>query len=486
MTQNTIYQWNGDVANYRCQTAISENQAEETPSTGSKTRPNPAMLAQELASETSWADRYVPSTPGGTVMTPSTSSVADESNNVYVTPDEAPPTYESITSDTSERDPQELDAQSRALAEPFSQPQPQPQLHTLPSPLGLHPPFSQPQPHGLFPQHSDTEQIQWPPDRRYSRHETHSSITGTFTLNDELDLSTTSGSISIKLDVRPGPNPAILRLKTKSGSINVNDLQGDSARSRTREPSSNPRRRLEKGPNTRSPLAMLFGWGSRTAEVQQPPIPSSDDPRKQAGQVIPQDERPQQEVQDEKVVARVIHASIESSSGSVSGHLILTAGSQTRVTTSSGSINLRLVTADSGAPLPCPLSKLEQEDSRNAVRQSADLSSVLSTQSGSGSQNIYINHGFTDPQGGAIVSACRATHKVTGSGSLGIYYPKDWQGLVHASCGGSGSINVHGKDLKYDRRGNCEVYAWRGADEPNLGKSVELRIDGSGSMTYNC
>lgn len=54
------------------------------------------MLAQRLASESSWADRYIPTTPSETVMTPSASSVAGFSEAGL---DEGLPTYESATSE---------------------------------------------------------------------------------------------------------------------------------------------------------------------------------------------------------------------------------------------------------------------------------------------------------------------------------------------------------------------------------------------------
>ena len=62
----------------------------------------------------------------------------------------------------------------------------------------------------------------WPePSREYRRHETSRSIDGTFQLYDVLDLETTSGSISITVNPQSGDKPAILRLSSSSGSINV-------------------------------------------------------------------------------------------------------------------------------------------------------------------------------------------------------------------------------------------------------------------------
>lgn len=501
MTKNIMNRRNQDVAEYLQHTTISDRDTEsegapESLRTTPKTPSDSAMLAQELASE-SWAERYVPTTPSETVMTPTASTTESASSMVgeraYMTPEEEPPTYESIAGSSvapsaSSRD---LGDQSRAPTQP----------HTLV------PMFPQPRPHELLPSSSQTSEVQslasqstserrpFLPSRSYSRHETSNSITGTFTVHDSLDLSTTSGTISIKLDVKPGPSPAILKLKTKSGSINVDDKQCYAAQSR--RANRHPERGCPKqqcGSSAPGPLSFLFGWSKKTAEVEAPPMPATDDPRKQAGQLteLPAEESqvPPQEGEDEKdqkFVARVIHATIETSNGSVTGQLILTPGSATKISTSSGSINLRLTTADSAQSRRRVLSKLEQEDSRNAhLMSSTDFGSYFSTTSGSGSQNLHVQTGFNDTSGGAIVSSCQADHKVKGSGSVNIHYPRDWQGLVHASCGGSGSINVRGHGLEYDKRGNTEVYAWRGLDDPDLNKAVQIRVDGSGSIGFHC
>ncbi|KIX06208.1 uncharacterized protein Z518_04183 [Rhinocladiella mackenziei CBS 650.93] len=67
----------------------------------------------------------------------------------------------------------------------------------------------------------------WPvPKREHREHKTYRSITGTYQLYDLLDLSTTSGSISITVDVRPGDKPAVLRLATMTGSVHVRMTSG--------------------------------------------------------------------------------------------------------------------------------------------------------------------------------------------------------------------------------------------------------------------
>jgi hypothetical protein len=59
------------------------------------------------------------------------------------------------------------------------------------------------------------------PRREHRQREKSHSITGTYQLYDLLDLSTTSGTISITVEVQPGDKPAVLRLSTTSGSVNV-------------------------------------------------------------------------------------------------------------------------------------------------------------------------------------------------------------------------------------------------------------------------
>jgi len=481
MTKSTVTRRNQDVSDYLRQTSISNTQSTSTTDTsGSKTPTDPAMLAQELASDSSWAERYVPSTPAESVMTPGASSdagnnetpvgnmsVAGESD--YITADDAPPTYELATSEAGPRSPvtgsQASGSQARSPQVPASlRPSSQVQSEQLTSlQAGARRPFV--------------------PDRRYSRHETSNAISGTFTLWDSLDLSTTSGSISITLDVKPGRNPAILKLKAQSGSIRVDDLQCRTAQSNSLGGSGSYSRQ-ERGPGL---LSSFFGWGKRPAEIEAPPLSVGHDPCKQAGQHVEHArDAPSTEDMAEQFEARVIHATIESSSGSVNAQLVLTAGSNTRINTDSGSISLRLVTSgsDGGGGR---FSKLEMEDSRNAdLASTTDLSSNLSTQSGSGSTTVNIGSGNTDTSNGAIVSACRSSYRVTKSGSCNVYYPRDWMGLVHASCGGSGSARVSGSGLEYDKRGNYEVYAWRGVEEPDLSKAVEVRCDGSGSISFSC
>lgn len=280
--------------------------------------------------------------------------------------------------------------------------------------------------------------------------------------------------------MKPGAHPAILKLKSKSGSIRVDDKQCDIAQNRSLGST-------KKGSSSSSrSLWWIFGKRSESEqEIESPPVPMSDDPRKQAGQQ--QQQQQEDDVEEQKFVARLIHTTIESSSGSVNGQLLLTAGSEIHIRTSSGSLNMRLVTTGAGSNTRM-LSKLEQEYAHAAGTASSesDLRSALTTTSGSGSQNITISSGATDTSGGAIISALQAKHHSTGSGSMNINYPRDWFGMVHASIGGSGNVSVRGDGLEYDKRGKSEVYAWRGVDLGSAYVNVELRTDGSGGESFSC
>lgn len=59
---------------------------------------------------------------------------------------------------------------------------------------------------------------------------------------------------------------------------------------------------------------------------------------------------------------------------------------------------------------------------------------------------------------------------------------------MHASVAGSGSVSVRGEGLQFDRRGNKEIWAWRTGDGelPDIEKAVEVRGEGSGSISFGC
>ena len=64
------------------------------------------------------------------------------------------------------------------------------------------------------------------PKREYRQHETSSSIKGNFKLFDLLDLQTTSGSININVEPQPGDKPAVMKIRTTSGSVRISMGKG--------------------------------------------------------------------------------------------------------------------------------------------------------------------------------------------------------------------------------------------------------------------
>ncbi|KAK6375404.1 hypothetical protein LTR64_003527 [Lithohypha guttulata] len=55
----------------------------------------------------------------------------------------------------------------------------------------------------------------------YERHETTDSITGKYELHDRLELSTTTGTIDIEIDLQQGREPAFLSLTSLTGAISL-------------------------------------------------------------------------------------------------------------------------------------------------------------------------------------------------------------------------------------------------------------------------
>jgi hypothetical protein len=221
------------------------------------------------------------------------------------------------------------------------------------------------------------------PSRSLIRHESSQSITGTYTLHDLIDFSTSSGSISITVqlsdDILLNPRPSFsptLKLSTKSGSLTLN---------------FNSPRFSNVPLNHTTILKTVSG----------------------------------------SCGARIAH------------------GLSTSVTTTSGSQSLNIYPSPSGNE------------------------SYLTTTSSSGSQSIRVY----DPVG-AKLDHFKASINTLGSASLHIKYPKAWEGTVHASSAGSGSVNLHGS-IEVDDLGKREKRGRRG-----VGATTEVRGLGSGSINF--
>lgn len=86
-----------------------------------------------------------------------------------------------------------------------------------------------------------------------------------------------------------------------------------------------------------------------------------------------------------------------------------------------------------------------------------------------------------DPEGtaGAKLDGFKADITTMGSASLNLKYPRTWEGTVHASSGGSGSVHVSGRDVEVVDLGRREVHGMRGK-----GSRTELVGSGSGSINF--
>ena len=251
---------------------------------------------------------------------------------------------------------------------------------------------------GKQPPKHQTPEESCPPEKREQReHETSRSIHGTYQLYDLLDLSTTSGSISVTVEVQPGKKPAVLRLGTQSGSVNVRMTSGGG----------------------------IF----------------------------------QKRFISEAAKKRVLQTEISTQSGSASGDIVHGNGGSTAISTGSGSITLNIYTVG--------VSEL-------------DAASNLSTISNHGSQHIRVYPGVTNTE---AIRAIEASHKVRGSGSMSIDYPTEWEGTVHVTGHGSGSIGASGRGLTVRKESSHELYGYKGSKE---GRKIEISELGSGSVRFSC
>ncbi|KAK5062887.1 hypothetical protein LTR84_004962 [Exophiala bonariae] len=254
------------------------------------------------------------------------------------------------------------------------------------------------------------------PRREYRQHESSQSITGTYPLYDLLDLSTKSGSISITVDIQPGDRPAVLKLSSTSGSINVRMV-----------PASNQ--------------GIWSFWKKSTGG-----------------------EKTQQRVEN---LDRVFKTDISTKSGSVGGTVVHGNGGTTSISTGSGSHSISIY--------PVGVS-------------GNDPSSTLTTTAGSGSQNVKIlspNSVAGYQTTTSTIRSLKVSHTTTGSGSINVVYPGEWEGQLHVLLQGSGSINARGQGLQTQQQGRHELFGWKGVDSENA-SSVQITERGSGSVNFQC
>lgn len=164
---------------------------------------------------------------------------------------------------------------------------------------------------------------------------------------------------------------------------------------------------------------------------------------------------------------RVFKTDISTKSGSVGGTIVHGNGGSTSISTGSGSHSISVYPVGVSDSHP---------------------SSTLTTNAGSGSQNVKILSPNTVPGYQSTTSTIRSlkvSHTTTGSGSINVEYPGEWEGQLHVLLKGSGSINARGQGLETQRQGRHELFGWKGADSENA-SSVQITEMGSGSVNFQC
>ncbi len=161
----------------------------------------------------------------------------------------------------------------------------------------------------------------------------------------------------------------------------------------------------------------------------------------------------------EAAKSRVLQTQISTISGSASGDIVHGNGGSAAISTGSGSITMNVYTVG--------VSEL-------------DSVSNLSTVSMHGSQHINVYPGVTNTE---PIRAIQASHKVRGSGSMHINYPTEWEGTVHVTGYGSGSIGATGRGLTVRKESSHELYGYKGSKE---GRTIEVSELGSGSVRFSC
>ena len=156
---------------------------------------------------------------------------------------------------------------------------------------------------------------------------------------------------------------------------------------------------------------------------------------------------------------RVLQTGISTKSGSVNGNVVHGNGGSTAVSSESGSITIDVYAVG--------VSEL-------------DAVSRLSTVSNHGSQHVKVYSDITNYE---PIRAIEASHTIRGSGSMSIEYANEWEGIVHLSAYGSGSMSASGRGLVVRKESGHELYGYRGSKE---GRKVEITEMGSGSVRFTC
>ncbi|EXJ54997.1 uncharacterized protein A1O5_12736 [Cladophialophora psammophila CBS 110553] len=157
--------------------------------------------------------------------------------------------------------------------------------------------------------------------------------------------------------------------------------------------------------------------------------------------------------------SRTLMTEISTGAGSISGNVVHGNGGSTSVSTNAGSISLTIFAVG--------VSEMDPQ-------------SNISTISNQGSQHIKVVPSLGSTE---AIRAIEAVHTVRGSGSMNIAYPPQWEGMVHLSTYGMGSIGASGNGLVVRKESSHEVYGYRGATQ---GRKVEISELGNGSLKFSC
>ena len=264
------------------------------------------------------------------------------------------------------------------------------------------------------------------PPRRYKRHETSSSITGSFLLFDSLDLATTTGDIDILVTPQQGVDPAVLRLSTDTGTIRV---------------------ALGSSFSTRTAARLHDNGGSETLDSTVFTLePSTND-----------------EMFPSSVVSRSFDTSIDSQTGPIQAALLMGNNATTIVRSETGAIALDIITVGVGPN---------------------DGPSLLRTMTQTGSQVIQINplrSVLADQAQDVAITNLEAQHVVHGSGDLKLVYPDEWRGQLEVAVQGEGYIDLVGRNVEIDIRELKYIQAHRGQ-----GKNAMATVLGNGAIVFSC
>lgn len=109
----------------------------------------------------------------------------------------------------------------------------------------------------------------------------------------------------------------------------------------------------------------------------------------------------------------------------------------------------------------------------------SDEISTIETSTQTGMSKVVVESAMH----GSTLRRLTAVHKSTVTGMLDVKYPREWVGKVHVWCEGTGQVEVKGDGLNL-QGGGTDVYAWRGEDALEKGKTVEVVSEGTGMVRF--